>query len=308
MDAYTVISSLQQHLAFMDGPLRALSSYGYSYHHLLIAAVIYWSGYTRIGGRLALGTMISCILFGACRYFFASPRPYWSHPGLFNGMVEQSYGMPSGHTQNATLFWGLTAYSLRNKWAWLAAGLLILSVGTSRLFLGVHYPLQVAFGLLLGLTLLFLFITFEQRVIDFFKSLPGWKKIVLTVFVTFLPLMFILIFREIFHINSSNSNPLPYSQFLRYNGLLTGCAIGLLFTAHATPSFQLFFTRAVPGVISVIAFWCYLPDLSELQSKPLLYYSARFSVFASLALWATWLWPLLHRRLHKQLCSRLNWL
>ena len=296
----------------MDGPLRALSSYGYSYHHLLIAAVIYWSGYTRIGGRLAMGTMISSIAFGSCRQFFASPRPYWSHPELFNGMVEKSYGMPSGHTQNATLFWGLSAYSLKNKWAWFVAGLLILSIGLSRLYLGVHYPVQVAFGLLLGLILLFLFITFEQRVIDYLKPLAGWKKIALTVFATLLPLIFILICREVLHIGSGSNHPLPYSTFLKFNGLLTGGAVGLLFTIQATPSFRLFFTRAVPGAISVIAIWHYLPDLSELQSEPLLYYSARFGLFAALALWATWLWPLLHKwlhkQIHKQLCSRFNWL
>ena len=253
-----------------------------------------------------MGTMTSSVIFGACRHFFASPRPYWNHPELFNGMVEKSYGMPSGHTQNAALFWGLIAYSLKNKWAWLAAALLIASAGISRLYLGVHYPLQVAVGLTLGLIWLSLFIFLEQRVIDALKPMPVWKKISLTVFVTTVPFLFILILREVFHIASVSSNPLPYSQFLRFNGLLTGAAIGLLFTLQATPSFRLLFTRAVPGVFSVVVIWRNMPELDSLKDSPALFYIARFSLYASLTLWATWLWPWLHNELNKQLCSRIN--
>ncbi|AMO57961.1 hypothetical protein GZ77_19680 [Endozoicomonas montiporae] len=297
MDTFIIISSMQQHLAFVDAPVRALSTYGYSYYYLLVAAIVFWSGFTRAGGRLAMGTVTSSVVFGSCRHFFASPRPYWIYPELFNGMTEKSYGMPSGHTQNATMFWGLMAYSLKNRWFWLAAAALILLTGISRLYLGVHFPLQVAIGLMLGLTLLLLFILFEQRVIDFLQPMPAWKKITLTVFATFLPFVFILICREVLHIGSTSHNPLPYSLFLRFNGLLTGCAVGLLFTLPVTPSLRLFFTRAIPGTISVIVIWQNMPELNSLKDHPVQFYTARFGLYTSLALWATWLWPLLHQRL-----------
>lgn len=302
MDAHSFISWLQHHLLWLDSLLRVLSIYGNSRHHLLIAAVVFWTGYTRVGGRLAMGTLISTIAFAACRQFFASPRPYWNHPDLFHGLTEKAYGMPSGHTQNAALFWGLLAYSLKSRWFCLAAGILVIATGISRLYLGLHYPSQVAIGLATGLLLLLLFIALEQTVINFFRRLPPWKRVVLTTVITLLPLVFILLAREVFGVGSGNGSALPYSQLMRFNGLLTGCAIGLVLSSVSTPSVHLFITRALPGAISVIILWKFMPELNDLKTSPKLYYSARLLEFMLLSLWVTLVWPWLH----KCLFSRIN--
>ena len=302
MDAYSFIVWLQHHLIWLDSLLRALSIYGYSYHYLFIAAVIFWTGYTRVGGRLAMSVLISTIAFGACRQFFASPRPYWNHPDLFQGMTEKAYGMPSGHTQNATLIWSLLAYSLKSRWFYLAAGILVITAGISRCYLGLHYPSQVAIGLAIGLLLLLLFIALEQTVIGFFQGLPPWKRVVLASTVTLLPLMLILLAREVLGVGSGNGSALPYSHLMRFNGLLTGCAIGLVLSSVSTPSVHLFITRALPGAISVMFLWKYMPALNDLKTSPQLYYCAIFIEFALLSLWVTLVWPWLH----KCLFSRIN--
>ena len=249
-----------------------------------------------------MGTLVSTVIFGTCRQFFASPRPYWNHPELFNGMTEKAYGMPSGHTQNATLFWGLIAYSLKNKGFWLIAAALIVLTGISRLYLGLHFPTQIIAGLTLGILLLSLCIALEQPVIDFIHCQTLWKKLLLVMTATLLPIFFILIFREIFNIGSGSGSALPYAKFMRFNGLLTGCAVGLLFVSAAPPSIKLFITRAIPGAISVIFIWVFMPALNDLKGIPLLYYPVRFCEFFLLSLWATCLWP----QLHKYLFSRFN--
>ncbi len=82
------------------------------------------------------------------------PRPV----GL--GVYSESfYSFPSGHATIAMAFFGYIAYFLwRETAAWknrlnilFAAGIVILSVGFSRLYLGVHYLSDVLGGYLLGL-------------------------------------------------------------------------------------------------------------------------------------------------------------
>ena len=46
---------------------------------------------------------------------FKLPRPFWIDPKL--GLsVETSYGLPSGHAQNAVVLWGYLAAVGRGRW------------------------------------------------------------------------------------------------------------------------------------------------------------------------------------------------
>jgi undecaprenyl-diphosphatase len=71
-----------------------------------------------------------------------------------------SYSFPSGHTMGATVCYLMLAYLIasrpgaasRDRWiANLVASLIIASVGFSRLYLGVHYPTDVAGGFTAGM-------------------------------------------------------------------------------------------------------------------------------------------------------------
>lgn len=72
---------------------------------------------------------------------------------------ESSPSFPSGHTLNATVVLGLTAYLLviwlhRKRWRTLVigvAGILVLAMGLSRVFLGHHWLTDVIAGWAIGL-------------------------------------------------------------------------------------------------------------------------------------------------------------
>lgn len=73
------------------------------------------------------------------------------------------YAFPSGH---ATIGAGwLTAVgTLFNKrWVWITAGILIALVGFSRMYIGVHYPLDVVVGIVLGVLVVIYGQTFYNR-------------------------------------------------------------------------------------------------------------------------------------------------
>ncbi|HLY91696.1 MAG TPA: phosphatase PAP2 family protein, partial [Candidatus Angelobacter sp.] len=74
----------------------------------------------------------------------------------FFGSLPNSYSFPSGHALTSLCFYGVMAglLSARIKslpWRivmWTLAVLLIVSIGLSRIYLGVHYPSDVLAGYL----------------------------------------------------------------------------------------------------------------------------------------------------------------
>ena len=85
---------------------------------------------------------------------FARPRPYFEHPLV----LETSYSFPSGHATMSLIFYGMLAYfcvlALRTWRARTAvifgASLLVLLIGFSRIYLGVHYFSDVVAGFASG--------------------------------------------------------------------------------------------------------------------------------------------------------------
>ncbi|WP_230501577.1 phosphatase PAP2 family protein [Sutcliffiella rhizosphaerae] len=89
---------------------------------------------------------------------FVRERPTLEH------VVEASYySFPSGHSMNSIAFFGLLAILsfiyVKRKWLSYAFillfSILILLIGISRIYLGVHFPLDVLAGFFAGLTWLF---------------------------------------------------------------------------------------------------------------------------------------------------------
>ncbi|MFQ1826551.1 bifunctional NUDIX hydrolase/phosphatase PAP2 family protein [Aeromonas veronii] len=84
------------------------------------------------------------------------PRPFHLQP-LLATQSAQGFGMPSGHTASALLFWGALLgwlWPARCGLAYMLALLLALTTGLARVWLGVHFISDVAVGLLIGALLL----------------------------------------------------------------------------------------------------------------------------------------------------------
>lgn len=94
------------------------------------------------------------VLVDLLKRYFRRPRPVFTDPFA----VESSAGFPSGHALGAVVCFGLLAYFAllvgRSRRAGLAAVgvalVLVLSIGVSRLYLGVHYPTDVLAGYAAG--------------------------------------------------------------------------------------------------------------------------------------------------------------
>jgi membrane protein DedA with SNARE-associated domain/membrane-associated phospholipid phosphatase len=106
-----------------------------------------------------LGTWLAALAGGLVlnellKELFARPRPYFEHPLV----LETSYSFPSGHATMSLIFYGMLAYfcvlALRTWRARTAvvfgASLLVLLIGFSRIYLGVHYFSDVVAGFASG--------------------------------------------------------------------------------------------------------------------------------------------------------------
>ncbi|OQX65508.1 MAG: hypothetical protein B5M51_00540, partial [Anaerolinea sp. 4484_236] len=91
--------------------------------------------------------------------------------------AETSFGLPSGHSQTAASVWGMVAGYYRRARAWVAAVLLVLFIGLSRLYLGVHFPHDVLTGWLIGGLILWAFLRYWDSVAAWAKTLTFGKQI-----------------------------------------------------------------------------------------------------------------------------------
>jgi undecaprenyl-diphosphatase len=75
-------------------------------------------------------------------------------PEPFFGPLPHSYSFPSGHALSSFCFYGILAGLLDTRIRslavrisiWIVAALLVLAIGVSRIYLGVHYPTDVIAG------------------------------------------------------------------------------------------------------------------------------------------------------------------
>jgi hypothetical protein len=131
--------------------------------YLLIIPLIYWTIDYTLGIR-ALLLLISIDMVGsALKLLFHQPRPYWIGPVKALSQ-EISYGIPSSHASDSLAFWGYVAYRLRRTWLWIIAVVMVVFIGLSRIYLGVHFLHDVVFGWMIGGALLWVFVRSEQAI------------------------------------------------------------------------------------------------------------------------------------------------
>ncbi|TDA66908.1 MAG: phosphatase PAP2 family protein [Clostridia bacterium] len=135
----------------------ALSWLGTEEFYLLVIPAIYWFVDARLGYSLGVLFCSTMYLNGFLKDTLAMPRP---DPALVRVVYAESgtgYGFPSGHAQSSASFWGYVA-TRHFRWplALALAGLVFL-VSLSRLYLGLHFPADVAGGAAIGLAVLAVF-------------------------------------------------------------------------------------------------------------------------------------------------------
>ncbi len=141
----------------------------------------YWLWRKKLFAELILLYCLSGMLNNHLKETWREPRPFQNPEADVTSLIhvsDGSWSFPSGHAQTAALLWGWLAVSLKIRWVYVASGIMIVLVAASRVYLGVHYPIDVIVGMGLGLAGLGLFRGAKALHARFLPSLPGRAQIV----------------------------------------------------------------------------------------------------------------------------------
>jgi membrane-associated phospholipid phosphatase len=275
---YDLISWTQQFSPALDTLFKTITTLGAEEGFLLLLPLVFWCLDKRRGARLGALLMLSAYLNYALKALFDQPRPSADRVKVM--AEETSPGLPSGHSQGALVFYGYLAAQARRGWAWVVVGLVIFSVGLSRIYLGAHFPSDVLSGWLVGAGVLALYLRVEPDVEQYVRPWPWSRKMALAVV---LPLSLFLVYR----------NEVSAQLMGTLLGLVVGVLIELRWVRFSVkgPLWQRLLRYVVGGII-LVGMWLglkvILPDQPE--TTALIFRLIRYTlVGAWAALGAPWL-------------------
>ena len=131
----------------LDAVMSALTQLGGETFFMLLILIVFWCVDKNKGYFLMIlcfaGTAVNQVL----KITFCIPRPWVLDPSF--QIVESAragaagFSFPSGHTQNAVAAYGALACISRRLWVRIVCLALTLVIPFSRMYLGVHTPLDV---------------------------------------------------------------------------------------------------------------------------------------------------------------------
>jgi len=151
----------QARTPFLTMVFSALTYLGDELVFMVTVLAVLWCVNKKWGYRLFAVGMMGTILNQILKAIFLVPRPWVLDS--FGEPVESAlesaggYSFPSGHTQSAaTLFGGISIW-LKRSWVTVVSILLVLITAFSRMYLGVHTPLDVGVSIATGLVTVLVF-------------------------------------------------------------------------------------------------------------------------------------------------------
>lgn len=143
---------------FLDKLFGTATYIGDEIAFLAIAILFFWCISKRQGYYIMFTGLIGTVVNQFLKLIFKVARPVESGVTVVGNASEAAggYSFPSGHTQNATGTFGAIARAWYKKIPVVILSVVtILTVAFSRMYLGVHTPLDVIFSLVFATALVF---------------------------------------------------------------------------------------------------------------------------------------------------------
>jgi hypothetical protein len=213
--------------------------------------------------------------------------------------------------------YGLVAATFKRGWVTAVMALVIFFIGLSRLALGVHFLQDVLVGWVFGLIILWLFLRYEEGVLNWFGKRTMAQKIgaVFAVSIGMILLGAVIIAAsggyevpQAWQANISLAQPNDPVEPFSLDGIITsaaallGLAIGAFWIQHrggfndeGKPWQRI--VRFLIGLVGVVILWQGLGSVFP-GEQDLLGYTLRFFRYTLVGLWITGLAPLVFMKLN----------
>lgn len=293
----------------IDKFFLSITIFGEFWLPTLVCAVAYWCIDFRAGIYLFFMEGLNILLAHFLKMLACVYRPWVLsdkiRPSELAVPFAKGYSFPSGHSIMSSSILGGTAYILRkNK---LVCGILIgliLLIGFSRLWLGVHTPQDVVGGLLVGIILIFA----VNKIIDWAEkdSNRYFYLLAVTDVLAILALIYISCFNTYridyvggeLLVDPKNSINVTYVVYGYALGLLNGvglCRRFLPFNPHDV-SVKIRIIRGIVGMAGIIILLKYV--LKNIIMNPVNNYEA-FGILFVIGLIITLIYPVIFTKIEK---------
>ena len=190
---------------------------------LAFAIIFFWCVNKREGYYILVTGLVGTVINQMLKIICKIPRPWVKEPGfsVVESAVEEAtgYSFPSGHTQNVAGTFGAIGVWYKRLWVRITAVSLIVLVALSRMYLGVHTPLDVGVSLLIASALVFalypMFKT-EERFHKFMPYVIGGSLVLSVVFAVYCAVL-----------SPEGLDPKNYESALSNAATIVGCILGL---------------------------------------------------------------------------------
>lgn len=173
MDFLVLLSNFRSPV--LDAFFSFITMFGEETIFIVIGLAFYWCISKKQGYYLLSVGLIGTILNQFLKLVFRIPRPWVQNPDFT--IVEAAraeatgYSFPSGHTQTSVGIFGGIALWNKNKIVRIISIALCILVPFSRLYLGVHTPLDVGVSVVLALVLIFVLYPLIKRAKNLLKTM-----------------------------------------------------------------------------------------------------------------------------------------
>lgn len=160
---------------FLDSFFSVVTHLGEETFFIVLGIVFFWCVNKKEGYYILSVGFIGTILNQWLKLIFRIPRP-WVKDKNFT-IVESArsgatgYSFPSGHTQSSVDVFGSIARYEKAKWLRIICIAICVLVPISRLYLGVHTPLDVGVSLIIALVLILGLFPFIQNCFEDTKKM-----------------------------------------------------------------------------------------------------------------------------------------
>ncbi|TQN31319.1 PAP2 superfamily protein [Haloactinospora alba] len=166
----SIIRGIQALGRWLEQPMLAVSALGSEMLFLALLPLLFWCVHAGFGARIGVALLGTSVINGLLKSLAYGARPYWFDSSVTPMSTENTFGVPSGHTQTATVGWGYAAARISWRWSWPVAGAAIGLTAFSRVYLGVHFLSDVLVGLAVGLGLLWGMLRYEGTVLRWWRQ------------------------------------------------------------------------------------------------------------------------------------------
>ncbi len=148
----------------LDVIFQIITMFGEELFLIPIVALIFWCINKEMGYWLCWCAAMGNLAVNSIKGIFKVERPIgWEGVRTLRAQTATGYSFPSGHTQAAANTFTAIARAVNRKRFWAIAIILPLLVGISRLYLGVHWPMDVGVAYVIGICLPLILWLFYRR-------------------------------------------------------------------------------------------------------------------------------------------------